>query len=144
MANRKLSIGCVLIMGGALTNCGGTVETRGDGTGNEHGGAPGSGGNGYVGVPVQGTGGGFMGTCCPGIAGTGGFIGGVGGFVGAGGPNGGRGGFTGVPGLPGAGGGEDIGGGNGPYGGDGGVGGDYWDGTAGEDSLGGAGGNDGI
>jgi hypothetical protein len=25
MANQKLSIGCMLIMGGALTNCGGAV-----------------------------------------------------------------------------------------------------------------------
>ena len=150
MANRKLSIGCVLIMGGALTNCGGTVETRGDDTGNEHGGAPGSGG--YVGVPA-GTGGGFMGACCPGIAGTGGYpgLGGgpigyagaaYGGFVGTA-PQGGRGGYTGVPGL----GGEPNAGGV-PglpiyVGGEGGVGGDYWDGSAGEGG-GGAGGDDGI
>jgi hypothetical protein len=98
MANRKLSIGCVLIMGGALTNCGGTVETRSD-TGNEHGG--GSGGSGFVGVPPNGgftgavgtmvagaTGigfGGYVGTCCPG--------GGAGGYS----PGAGAGGYVGLP-----------------------------------------------
>jgi hypothetical protein len=75
MANRKLSIGCVLIMGGALTNCGGTVDTHTDG-GSESGAA----GSGFVGVPPNGGFTGAVGTqvgagsgpipCCPGIPGT--------------------------------------------------------------------------
>jgi hypothetical protein len=85
MSNRKLSIGCVLIMGGALTNCGGTVETRGDDMNQQ-------GGTGFVGVPV-GTGGysgtlpqgGYSGTIVGGSAPTGGAFlccPAVGGFVG--------------------------------------------------------------
>lgn len=120
IANRKLSIGCVLLMGGALTNCGGTVETKGEGPGDDRGQA----GSGFVGVPVTGTGtggagpiagstgigfGGYVGTCCPGTGGdapglgAGGYvgvppIGGEGGYVGAGGaPGGGEGGYVGVP-----------------------------------------------
>lgn len=106
MANRKLSIGCVLIMGGALANCGGTIETRGgDGNegGTEHGGSgfvgvpvgvggmhgevrPSGGATGTVGTPGAGAPGlgfgGYVGTCCPGIGGA---------------PGGGAGGYVGVP-----------------------------------------------
>jgi hypothetical protein len=114
-------------MGGALTNCGGTVETRGDGPGDERGG---QGGSGFVGVPITGgyqgtiagaTGigfGGYVGTCCPGTGGTTG----IGGYD----PGAGAGGYVGVPPLGGQGG-EVVyvGAGAGPYdGGAGGVGGE--------------------
>ena len=71
MANRKLSIGCVLILGGAITNCGGVVETRSDDDGTEHAGASGSGfigaGAGPVGLPGSG---GSFGTIAGGAPGT--------------------------------------------------------------------------
>lgn len=73
MTNRKLSIGCVLIVGGALTNCGGVVERQGDGPMNQAGstGLIGS----IEGGPLNGTGGQIgIGTCCPG---TSGFVGSV-------------------------------------------------------------------
>lgn len=131
MGNRKLSIGCVLIVGGTLTNCGGTVETQRDGMGNDHGGAPGV--TGYVGVPATGTGGGFMGTCCPGAS-VGGYVGATGGSYTAG-----RDGYVG-------GGDTFIGSGGAPEGGTpgltiyvGGEGGHVWNGGAG-----GAGGDDGL
>lgn len=121
MANRKLSIGCVLLMGGALTNCGGTVETKGEDPGDERGG---QGGSGFVGVPITGgyqgtiagaTGigfGGYVGTCCPGTGGTVGVppIGGHGGYVGVP-PLGGQGGEVGVQVGAGAGGYDDGAGG---------------------------------
>jgi hypothetical protein len=84
MANRKLSIGCVLVAGAALTNCGGVVESQRDdtqGERNQHegnagsqfegtpgvsigGGAPGAGSGPIVGVPYNpfgGTGGYYAG-----------------------------------------------------------------------------------
>lgn len=67
MANRKLSIGCVLIVGGALTNCGGVVETRGDDSGSDAG-------SGSVGIPPN-YGGGFTGTIVGGASYGGGFTG---------------------------------------------------------------------
>lgn len=100
MANRKLSIGCVLLMGGALTNCGGTVETRGEDPDER-----GQGGSGFVGVPITTGGvgtiagatgigfGGYVGTCCPGSMG-----GGYGGYVGVP-PIGGHGGYVGAQGA---------------------------------------------
>lgn len=142
MANRKLSIGCVLIMGSALTNCGGTVEPRSDG-GEEQGGSgfvgvpPNGGFTGAVGIPVGAgaapyggsTGiGGYVGTCCPG-AGSGPY-----GGAGAGGT------YVGTGGLPGT---VSVGGGAGGYGnesgwaGEGAVGVPPW---AGEPSVAGAGG----
>src|SRR5205085_3311345 len=78
MANRELSIGCVLIMGGALTNCGGTVGTRSDG-GDEQGGAAGSG---FVGVPPNGGFTGAVGTQVGAGSGPYGGSTGVGGYVG--------------------------------------------------------------
>lgn len=54
MGNRKLSIGCVLLVGGALTNCGivgcGSVGTPAEPS-DEHGTM---GGSGSVGVPPNG------------------------------------------------------------------------------------------
>ena len=54
MANRKLSIGCVLLVGGALTNCGGivgcSVGTPAEPSNDPHGTA----GSGAVGVPPDG------------------------------------------------------------------------------------------
>jgi hypothetical protein len=123
MANGKLTIGCVLIMGGALANCGGTVERGDDGAG-DHGGASGSGG--LVGVPPNG--GGFVGsvgTCCPGVGGYAGTTG-IGGFVGvppiAGAPGAGAGPIVGgAPGVDGR-----DGGGDGGRAGEAGVGGEAW------------------
>jgi hypothetical protein len=102
MANRKLRIGCVLIMGGALNNCGGVAES----------GSHGDGQTGVPGVPSMTTGGVFMGTmpnpmgtCCPG-GGAGPYVG-IGGAPGTtigGSSGGGTGPYVGVP-----------GGGAGPY-----------------------------
>jgi hypothetical protein len=134
MANRKLSIGCVLVMGGALTNCGGTVETRGEGPDER-----GQGGSGFVGVPIMG---GFQGTI-PGVPGIG-----FGGYVGncCYAPGAGAGGYVGVPPI-GQGGVGTIAGGEGPYGGEGGyigVGGDGGVGVRAEAEAAGWGGEGGI
>jgi len=89
MANRKLSIGCVLILGGAISNCGGVVETRSDDDGTEHAGASGSGfigaGAGPVGLPGSG---GSFGTIAGGAPGT--FVGVSGCCIGIGGATGTR------------------------------------------------------
>jgi hypothetical protein len=84
MAGRGLKIGCVLLVGTSITNCGGTVDRGGADRGNE------AGSNGYVGT-IGGQTGAVTGTMISGTSGDVGYYGGrgpdIGGYTGAGAAN---------------------------------------------------------